>query len=164
VHVALGAVRLSRGDPDGAEEQLERAAMLAHRGGYRVEIAHALVWLARARARQRDPAGATAALDAARKAMPTLWGSGLQRLAGSIEQQVGTERPGHAPAQPGEPLTESEVRVLRLLSGDLTYREMGRHLYLSVNTVRTHAQRIRRKLGVSTRAGAVARARQLGLI
>jgi len=51
-----------------------------------------------------------------------------------------------------------------LLSGDLTYREIGRHLYLSANTVRTHAQRIRRKLGVSTRAGAVTRARQLGLI
>jgi LuxR family maltose regulon positive regulatory protein len=78
--------------------------------------------------------------------------------------RVGVERPGHAPPPAGEPSSESEVRVLRLLSGDLTYREIGRRLHLSVNTVPTHAQRIRRKLGVSTRAGAVARARQLGLI
>jgi LuxR family maltose regulon positive regulatory protein len=164
VHVALGAVLLAGGDPDGAEEQLDRAAMLSHRGGDRVETAHALVWLARARADQRDAAGAKAARDAAREAVPSLCGSALQRLAAAIERDIGIERSGSAAAQEGEPLSESEVRVLRLLSGDLTYREIGRHLYLSVNTVRTYAQRIRRKLGVSTRAGAVACARQLGLI
>jgi len=96
--------------------------------------------------------------------VPSLCESALRRLAGATERDVGVERPGHAPPQAAEPLSESEVRVLRLLSGDLTYREIGRHLYLSANTVRTHAQRIRRKLGVSTRAGAVTRARQLGLI
>jgi LuxR family transcriptional regulator, maltose regulon positive regulatory protein len=49
-------------------------------------------------------------------------------------------------------------------SGDLTYREIAGHLYLSLNTVRTHALRLRRKLGVSSRAKAVARAGELGAL
>jgi LuxR family maltose regulon positive regulatory protein len=49
-------------------------------------------------------------------------------------------------------LTEAERRVLRLLTGDLSLREIGRELYLSQNTVKTHAQSIYRKLGVSSRA------------
>ena len=88
----------------------------------------------------------------------------MRRLVSELERDLGAAQPRQSPAQLGEPLTEAELRVLRLLTGDLTYREMGRHLYLSVNTVRTHAQRIRRKLGVSTRSGVVVRARELGLL
>jgi len=53
VHVALGDALLARGELDEAEEQFDRAATLAQRDGGRTEIAHALVWLARA----RPPAG-----------------------------------------------------------------------------------------------------------
>jgi LuxR family maltose regulon positive regulatory protein len=52
-------------------------------------------------------------------------------------------------------LTTAEQRVLRLLDSDLTLREIGRELYLSLNTVRTHTHSIYRKLGVSSRAEAV---------
>jgi LuxR family transcriptional regulator, maltose regulon positive regulatory protein len=52
-------------------------------------------------------------------------------------------------------LTAAEQRVLRLLDSDLTLREIGRELYLSLNTVRTHTHSIYRKLGVSSRAEAV---------
>ena len=44
--------------------------------------------------------------------------------------------------------------MLRLFTGDLSYREIAEQLYVSLNTVRTHSQRIRRKLAVSTRAQA----------
>ena len=164
VHVARGAVLLARGEFDGAEEQFDRAATLTQRGGGRTETAHAVVWLARARAGQSDPAGARAALDAARTLVPDLGRTSMRRLVSELERDLGAAQPRQSPAQLGEPLTEAELRVLRLLTGDLTYREMGRHLYLSVNTVRTHAQRIRRKLGVSTRSGVVVRARELGLL
>jgi LuxR family transcriptional regulator, maltose regulon positive regulatory protein len=49
-------------------------------------------------------------------------------------------------------LSEAERRVLRLLTGDLSLREIGRELYLSQNTVKTHTRSIYRKLGVSSRA------------
>jgi LuxR family maltose regulon positive regulatory protein len=52
-------------------------------------------------------------------------------------------------------LTTAEQRVLRLLDSDLTLREIGRELYLSLNTVRTHTHSIYRKLGVGSRAEAV---------
>jgi LuxR family maltose regulon positive regulatory protein len=57
-------------------------------------------------------------------------------------------------------LTEAERRILRLLGGELTLREIGRELYLSVNTVKTHTNAIYRKLGVSSRAEAVKVARR----
>jgi LuxR family transcriptional regulator, maltose regulon positive regulatory protein len=49
--------------------------------------------------------------------------------------------------------------VLRLLPGHLSRREMAAELYVSFNTVRTHTRVIFRKLGVTSRAEAVAHAR-----
>ena len=58
-------------------------------------------------------------------------------------------------------LTEREETVLRLLRGTLSLREIGRELYLSQNTVKTHTRAIYRKLGVSTRHDAIARGRNI---
>jgi LuxR family maltose regulon positive regulatory protein len=63
-----------------------------------------------------------------------------------------------------EPLTEREVTVLRLLRGTLSLREIGQELYLSPNTVKTHTQAAYRKLGVSTRQDAIARAHEIGVL
>jgi LuxR family maltose regulon positive regulatory protein len=164
VHEALGAALLARGEFDAAEEEFDRAGTLAQRGAGRTETAHAIVWLARARARQRDAAGAQAALDAAQSLVPDLGRTSMKGLVAVLEQELATAKPRQAQAQAGDPLTEAEMRVLRLMTGDLTYREIGRHLYVSVNTVRTHAQRIRRKLGATTRVSVVARAREVGLL
>jgi LuxR family maltose regulon positive regulatory protein len=163
-HVALGAVHLARDELDAAEEQFERGAALARRGGDRVEYAHALVWLARARARQLDTSGAHAALGAARELVPELGESCLKELVDALAHDIGAAGPRRAPTESSEPLTDAELRVLRLLPSDLTYREMAQHLYVSLNTLRTHARRVRRKLGVTTRVEAVARARELGLL
>jgi hypothetical protein len=46
--------------------------------------------------------------------------------------------------------------VIRSLSTDLTAREIADQLYLSANTVRSHTRALYGKLGVSTRADAVA--------
>jgi anti-anti-sigma factor len=62
------------------------------------------------------------------------------------------------------PLTKRELTVLRLLPTQLSTREIGRELYVSVATIRSHVQAIYRKLEVATRAEAVAHARELGLI
>ena len=161
VHVALGAALHARGDLEAAEEEFERAAALAHRGGDRPENAHALVWLARVRADQDDAGGARVALDAANDF--TTGGSVHQRAVAALEEELAAA-PWRPRAPETEALSEAELRLLRLFPGDLTYREMAQHLYVSLNTVRTHSKQIRRKLGASTRAEAVSRARELDLI
>jgi LuxR family transcriptional regulator, maltose regulon positive regulatory protein len=63
-----------------------------------------------------------------------------------------------------EPLSERELQVLRLLDSALTNEEIGRELYVSVNTIRTHIRNIYAKLGVNRRGDAVWRAKELKLI
>ena len=61
-------------------------------------------------------------------------------------------------------LSERELEVLRLLATDLTGPEIARHLFVSVNTLRTHTRHIFTKLDVNTRPAAVRRASDLGLL
>ncbi len=61
-------------------------------------------------------------------------------------------------------LTERELSVLRLLPSELSQREIGAALYVSLNTVKSHARSIYRKMGVDTRDDAVDLARGLGLL
>jgi LuxR family maltose regulon positive regulatory protein len=63
-----------------------------------------------------------------------------------------------------DPLTDSETRVLRYLPTNLSAPEIARQLSVSVNTVRTHMRHVYEKLGAHRRAGAVERARALGLL
>jgi LuxR family maltose regulon positive regulatory protein len=63
-----------------------------------------------------------------------------------------------------EPLTESEIRVLRHLPTNLSKREIADELYVSLNTVKTHVKHLYAKLDVRTRRQAVERARELGLL
>jgi LuxR family maltose regulon positive regulatory protein len=63
-----------------------------------------------------------------------------------------------------EPLSERELQVLRLLDSPLTSEEIGRELYVSANTVRTHIRNIYGKLDVHGRLEAIRKARELKLI
>ena len=63
-----------------------------------------------------------------------------------------------------EPLSQRELEVLRLLDSELTGPEIARELYVTLNTLRTHTKRIFTKLDANTRAAAVHRARERGLI
>jgi len=61
-------------------------------------------------------------------------------------------------------LTAAELRVLPLLATHLTLAEIGERCFVSRNTVKSQAIAIYRKLGVSSRSDAIARARELGLL
>lgn len=63
-----------------------------------------------------------------------------------------------------EPLSEREIEVMRLIASGLSNPEIASHLYLSLNTVKSHTRNIYGKLGVNRRTQAVARARTLGLL
>lgn len=57
---------------------------------------------------------------------------------------------------PQPELTPRERDILRHLTQGLGNREIARALFISEATVKTHLGRIYQKLGVETRAGAVA--------
>jgi LuxR family maltose regulon positive regulatory protein len=63
-----------------------------------------------------------------------------------------------------DPLSDRELDVLRLLTTDLDGPEIARQLFISLNTLRTHTQRIYTKLGVNNRRAAVTRAVELSLL
>jgi DNA-binding NarL/FixJ family response regulator len=76
----------------------------------------------------------------------------LARLR-NLLQRLGPGRP----ARHGN-LTRREHEVLGLLSEGLKWREIAERLTISPKTVATHVENIRRKLGVSSRAEAIAAA------
>ena len=78
---------------------------------------------------------------------------------------------GQSPASPPtgaqpplEPLSETEIRVLRYLPTNLSTPEIANELFVSPNTVKTHIRHLYAKLGAHRRGEAVARARTLGLL
>ncbi len=67
-------------------------------------------------------------------------------------------------ADAGVVLTPREREILELTAQGFLAPDIGRRLYLSPATVKTHLQRLYGKLGVSDRAAAVAEAMRRGLL
>ena len=61
-------------------------------------------------------------------------------------------------------LTQREHEILVLMKTTATYREIGRQLSISEETVRSHSKHILSKLGQPNRAAAINEAQRLGLI
>jgi LuxR family maltose regulon positive regulatory protein len=90
------------------------------------------------------------------------------KLGVLTEQSDDLDRRTRALSQPegrwASSLTPAERRLLPLLATHLSFREIGTHLYISRNTVKTQAIAVYRKFGVTSRSAAIARAIDLGLI
>src|SRR5262249_31637431 len=120
-----------------------------------------LVEMARAYLTLADPGGAAAVLAQAHDILQQRAGLGvLAEQASELEARVATIQ---AAAARASWLTAAELRLLPLLSTHLSFREIGERLFVSSHTVRTQAYSAYRKLGVSSRSEAVARAQELGL-
>lgn len=63
----------------------------------------------------------------------------------------------------GEPLSTRERIVLAELAEHVTLEDIARRLFVSRNTVKTQVRSVYRKIGVSTRAEAVAWAEAAGI-
>ena len=162
---ALAArVALHRGEVQRAHELLARAQRLRLRLTYalpylaiqtRLELARAYLTLA-------DAGGAETMLreiDALLRRQPD-----LGTLRSEVDELRASLKTMRADAPGASTLTEAELRLLPYLPTHLTFREIGERLYVSHNTVRSQAMAVYRKLNVTSRNGAVERARELGLL
>jgi LuxR family transcriptional regulator, maltose regulon positive regulatory protein len=162
-YVALAAALAAQGDLRQAEHEAERAEALRRGPEPSLWHVHVLLVLAGIRAARGELSVATEELARAREAIASFTDPGrLPELAADVEHSLKQARIGAAVAV--EEPTAAEFAVLRLLATDLTQREIGRALYLSLNTVKTHTRGIYRKLGARSRDEAITRASALGLI
>ncbi len=164
----LGEARaLMTTDPAAAIPALERAVQLAEDWGRTVVIVIALASLAAAQWSEGDRPAARRSLARAREAVET-GGARPATIAqlDLLEARIGKAASHSAIADGGlhEPLTDRELSILRALRGPLSAREIGSEMYLSINTVKGYTKSLYRKLGVVTRADAVRRGHELGLI
>ena len=146
------------GDPDAADAALERALDLSERSGDLTPfLLYPAAGLLERHARHRT---AHAALVAEIRGL----------LAGPGGRASPHDRAGLGGSPPRlaqpllEPLSGSEVRVLRYLPTNLTAPEIARELSVSPNTVKTHIRHLYAKFGTHHRAEAVDLARALGLL
>jgi ATP/maltotriose-dependent transcriptional regulator MalT len=158
VYVALGAASAARGEHEEALRLLECGTVLLRAGGHPAPLAHVLIRQAAVLEAMGRSDAAAAAVDEARAAVDACAHSPLL-----TERLAALERPRRR-RRNGAPLSERELAILRMLGGTLSERDIGRELYLSHNTVHSHTRSIYRKLGVSSRAEAVERARSIGLL
>ncbi|HUG83786.1 MAG TPA: AAA family ATPase [Euzebya sp.] len=131
---------LVRGDP--AEGHAAVAA--AEEGGYAFERARSLLVVA-----ELDAGGGAAALEAYRQ-FQALGADPFRRRAGALLRQRGIPVPRQRGSQAG-PLSESELRVARLVQRGLRNKEIASALHYSTRTVEVYLSRIYRKLGISSR-------------
>jgi LuxR family maltose regulon positive regulatory protein len=194
IRLALAALRITQDDPRAATAALAPVLSGAAPVPPTTWLAHAWLLEAIARDALGDPAAARdamrRALDTAEpdRALTAFL---LHPPAQELFDRYTPDRPEQAalvaeirsllPAEPNpgahggsprpadssrlvDPLSKSEIRVLRYLATNLSTPEIARELSLSVHTVRTHVRHLFVKLGAHDRTKAVARARTLGLL
>jgi len=141
------SARDALGDPEAAGRAVEHALDLAERD--RVLLWFLLHPVPRLLERQARHRTAHAAL--------------IAEVLGLLAGNRPAPSPGR-PRPPIEPLSETELRVLRYLPTNLTGPEIAGELYVSHNTVKTHVRNLYAKLGTHHRSETVIRARDLGLL
>jgi LuxR family maltose regulon positive regulatory protein len=162
VAAAAGYVEARAGDAATASRYVKHAAaLLAEVPGispwYQAETR---IIVARTLALLDDIAGARAELAAAAR--------DLRQTADAVVLttwlQDGWREADAATTNGRWPLSPAELRLLHYLPTHLSFREIAEELFVSPNTVKTQARSVYQKLGVSSRAEAVACARTAGLL
>jgi ATP/maltotriose-dependent transcriptional regulator MalT len=165
--IVLGRTRGRRGELNEAAAEIERGIQLAERVRAWHIVAYGLLALAEIRQAEHEPAAARRLLTRVRETLETLPdpGAGPARLERTekLLRLKATREPSTGDA-PFWELSVRELDVLRMLGSRLSQRDIAAELYVSLNTLKTHTRAIFRKLGVASRAEAVARGRELGLL
>ena len=187
MRIADAVLRLAQDDPRGATTALRPAIDGSARKGWRSWLVEAFLLEAIARDGLGDGAAAGRAVERALElAAPDralLWfllhpvpgllernarrGSAQAALIAEILDLLAPARPASPspPVQPLlEPLSHSELRVLRYLPTHLTAPEIAAELSVSTSTVKTHMRNLYAKLGAHRRAEVVEAARAQHLL
>jgi LuxR family maltose regulon positive regulatory protein len=165
--IVHGTLLGRRGELERAAKGIERGIELGRRqAAWQVIVCGSLA-LAEIRQRQHQTAAARRLLTRVRDLLESLPDPGdgpvrLERTEKALRLRGTRDR--DTASAPFWELSQRELEVLRLLPSGLSQREIAAELYVSFNTIRTHTRVIFQKLGVRSRAEAVARARGLGLL
>jgi LuxR family maltose regulon positive regulatory protein len=183
-------VHLARGDPSASLTVLGSFRRQAEAKGWKDEQLRAAVLLALAHHAQSERGSARQALEEAlTMAEPGGFirvfvdeGFPMMELLRNVGSEIANRKeyidrllaafgkqdrvqPSSPSLQPFvEPLSQRELEVLQLIAQGLSNDEIGKRLYLALDTVKGHNRRIFDKLQVQRRTEAVARARELGLL
>jgi ATP/maltotriose-dependent transcriptional regulator MalT len=154
---AVAIVHVDRDEGDMADEDFHLVSMLAEVCALATESARLRDQIARRNHR------AESELDRLARALRDLEQPRLT-LDDMVERAVGTERAAGVLDRPESPETDfaatlsvRERDVLALIATGATNAAISHHLCISDGTVKSHVQRIFKKLGVTTRAEAAAR-------
>ncbi|HKE91725.1 MAG TPA: LuxR C-terminal-related transcriptional regulator [Gemmatimonadales bacterium] len=160
VATAEGDLLRQRGDALAAANRFEEAVVLAERTGAPFELARVRLGLSLALAEQGQRAGAERE---ARRALETFQSLGAARdAARAIELLTQLAESPRAAGKPG--LTARQIEILRLVAQGLSNPEIAFRLRLSDHTVKRHVANLLTRLGLPSRAAAVAYAAQHGLL
>ena len=187
IRIATAVLRLAQEDPNAASAALVPVLDGAIRVGWQSWLAEAFLLEAIARDALGDPVAAGSALeralDLAEADGSLMWflmhpAPGLLRrhahrgtahaalLTGILDLLSGNQpaAPSARPRPALEPLSGSELRVLRYLPTHLSAPEVASALSVSTSTVKTHMRNLYAKLVAHSRAEAVERGRALGML
>jgi LuxR family maltose regulon positive regulatory protein len=152
VMVLQAVAHQAHGEKEKAGQVLGDALALAEPGGF-----------IRLFADEGLPMAQLLAVASAQGIMPEYTGKLLAVF--EAEEQKRADNSHRPTAQPLiEPLSQRELEVLHLIAQGLSNREISERLFLALNSVKGHNQKIFGKLEVQRRTEAVARARELGLL
>ena len=187
MRIAAAALWLARDDPPAATVALAPVLDGSARVGWPSWLVEAFLLEAIARDALGDPPAAgralERALDLAEPHGEPLWfllhpapdllarharqPTAHAALIAEILDLLAGNRPAPAsagPRPPLDPLSKSEIRVLRYLPTHLSAPEIASELSVSTSTVKTHMRNLYAKLSAHSRAEAVESARALGLL
>ena len=165
VFAVSALVRARLGDPDGARRDLIEAQKLRATSSFAIPSfsIRGRLMMARAYLALGDVEGARTVMTEARSFRSRR--SHIGTLAGALDAVDDEIRRVRGPGRSGPAsLSAAELRVLVLLPTHLSFRQIGERLFVSNNTVKSHAMSIYHKLGVSSRSEAIERSVELGLL
>jgi LuxR family transcriptional regulator, maltose regulon positive regulatory protein len=166
VSLAAATILDARGNGAAAASAADMAVMLARQGGAIPELAKTLLVRADILELIGDHQTARANVEEVEQLVRGCADSGiLPALLAAAERSIDVAMATRGvKSTDREDLTPKEFEILRLLATRLSRREIAEHLFVSINTVKTHQRSLYRKLDADDRSTALARARNLGLL